>query len=356
MKNILVYDVAASETGALSVLKDFYNETTSTNAEIKWVFIVSTPELSAKDNVIVLRYPWVKKSWLHRIWFEQFIAPVLAKKHRADLVFSLQNVIVPHTKVPQILYVHQSLPFAEYRFKLREQRLFWIYQNIIGKKIIESIRRARKVIVQTNWMKEACVHKAAVSNDKVAVIPPYVSLDNIPRYIDALESRKVFFYPAGPFSYKNHMLILKACVLLKQRGITDYKVIFTLTGHENTYSEKLFAYAKQEELNIVFMGAVSREDVFSLYSTSVLIFTSVIETFGLPMLEARRAGAIIIALDMPFSREVLDGYHNAHFCSDDCEITEIMAECLDMKIEYTEVYEHFNKESPRITDILLKMI
>lgn len=335
--NILVYDIAASETGALSVLKDFHDEVLKTDKENRWIFAVSSPELPGAENVEIKRYPWVKKSWLHRLWFDYFTSRKLIRDANPGLIFSLQNLIVPHSKTPQIIYLHQSLPFVLYRFKFNEDRLLWIYQNVIGRKIFKSVKKAEKVIVQTQWMKQACVEKTGIPAEKIAVIPPAVDLSAISEYEDAPENRKVFFFPAGPFSYKNHMLILKACKRLKERGITGYRAILTLTGAENSYTENLKTYAGSEGLNVSFTGALKREETFSLYSKSVLVFPSYIETFGLPLLEAHTAGAIVLASDMPFSREILSGYANSYFfdINDDEKLSEYMEACISGEIKYS---------------------
>ena len=49
------------------------------------------------------------------------------------------------------------------------------------------------------------------------------------------------------------------------------------------------------------------------YNESSLVFPSYIESFGLPLAEARAMGTVIFASDCPFSREVLAGYENAYF-------------------------------------------
>ena len=164
--NILVYDVAASESGALTVLYDFFQEVLENpKDDIHWMFVVSTPELPHSDVIRVIRFPWVKKSWLHRLWFEHFVAPKVAKKNKADLIFSLQNITVPHMRIPQVVYVHQSLPFVAYRFKFMENRLFWIYQNIIGRKIIKSIRQAKKNYC-SNLLDAESLHAACANNER----------------------------------------------------------------------------------------------------------------------------------------------------------------------------------------------
>ena len=63
-KRILVVDVAAHEGGALTILQQYY-QTALNDTDNEYVFCVSLPELSGNDHVTVLRFPWVKRSWLH---------------------------------------------------------------------------------------------------------------------------------------------------------------------------------------------------------------------------------------------------------------------------------------------------
>lgn len=85
--NVLVYDVAASSGGALSVLKDYYNSYVANSDGNHYYFVISTPELASTANITILRYPWIKKSWFHRLWFDYVVAPELVKKLKIDTVF-----------------------------------------------------------------------------------------------------------------------------------------------------------------------------------------------------------------------------------------------------------------------------
>ena len=112
--SIMVYDVAAVESGALSVLCDFYEEIRKTEDTSRhWHFIVSKPEFESTKIITVHRYPWIKKSWLHRLYFDHCVAPRLAKMLDIDEVVNLQNIWIPIKDVFQTIYLHQSLPFAE---------------------------------------------------------------------------------------------------------------------------------------------------------------------------------------------------------------------------------------------------
>src|SRR5699024_2925067 len=96
--NIMVFDVPAERRGALSILKDFYNEAKSCeDKSINWFFVISKPNLEETDNIKVLRYPWIKKSWFHRLYFDKIVSPILVRKYNINKIFSLQNVRIPFT-------------------------------------------------------------------------------------------------------------------------------------------------------------------------------------------------------------------------------------------------------------------
>ena len=106
---------------------------------------------------------------------------------------------------------------------------------------------------------------------------------------------------------------MEACEKLVENGMADFQFIFTLNGEENNHIKNLYNKIKEKNLPISFIGGITREEVFNYYSESVLIFPSYIETYGLPMLEAKLHKGIILASDCLFSHEILDGYKNAYF-------------------------------------------
>jgi glycosyltransferase involved in cell wall biosynthesis len=111
------------------------------------------------------------------------------------------------------------------------------------------------------------------------------------------------------------MTMLKALVYARNMGLKDYCLILTIHENENKLTQELAEYVKSNALNVRFVGSLPRENVFELYTQSVLLFPSYVESFGLPLLEARLTGTPIIASDCPFSREILDGYNRAEFFS-----------------------------------------
>lgn len=309
---IMVFDVPAENGGALSVLYEFYDEF-NLDQENEYIFVLSLPELKETSNIKILRFPWIKKSWVHRIYFDRFIAPKLIKEYGVDQILSLQNMIIPHAKVYQSVFVHNALPFSEYRFKFKEDKLLWVYQNIIGKGIIKSIKKADHVIVQTNWMKKKCVEQLRVIPEKIEVKPPRIDIEVKKTFEKTKESMSTFFYPASGVLFKNHKVVVDACLMLKEEGINDYKVIFTLKGDENEHIAYLYNIVDKNKLPIEFIGSLTREEVFDFYTKSILIFPSYIETVGLPLIEAKIHETPIIASDCDFTHEILDGYEKAFY-------------------------------------------
>lgn len=325
---IMVFDVAAETGGALSILEEFYNETVKhEDKNIEWIFVLSKPTFKETDNVKIIRFPWIKKSWIHRIFFDYIIAPKLVRKYSPDEVLSLQNVIIPRIKkVKQVLYVHQSLPFVNYKFSFKENKKFWIYEKIIRIKILNSIKKSDQVIVQTQWMKKLCTEKTNVKAHKIVVRPPKIEIYPKKVFEFNEKSLKTFFYPASGHYYKNHRLIVKACERLKKYGVSDYEVIFTLKGDENEHIASLYNIVKNNDLPIKFIGSLTKEEVFDFYTKSILIFPSYIESVGLPLLEAKKHETPILASDCAFSHEILSEYKNSYFFNpfDEIELAELM--------------------------------
>ncbi|MBT3319422.1 MAG: glycosyltransferase [Clostridia bacterium] len=327
--NILVVDVAASESGALSILNQYFDELQSDTAN-QYFFCVSTPKLTDSGNITVLKFKWVKKSWLHRLYFDYATARKLIKKHNIARILSLQNTIVPMTKLSQTVYLHQALPFVDYKFKLRENKKMWIYQNVISRFISRSVIKADKVIVQTKWMKDAVAVRCKISGDKIDIIAPKIAPSKY-TFKDTKQTRSTFFYPASAYTYKNHEVILQACELLQKAGQSDFSVTFTLNGAENEHAARLLKAAQAQSLKISFEGVLSHELVMQMYSKSVLLFPSYIESYPLPLAEARNTNTYIIASNLPFSKEILEGYDKAIFF--DAFSAQELAEAMKSLIE-----------------------
>lgn len=312
---VLICDMHASESGALAILTDLYHQIRAyEDQSVKWVLVVSTPSFQPVENIIVERYPWVKRNWAFRYWFDTVAIRGILKKHRPDQVVSLQNKGIPFRKGRQTVYLHQALYLTHHRMDIRKDgKRLWFYQNVLSRLAFCSLRKADCTVVQTRWMKDALARKAGIPPERIVLQPPDISGNPIGQYRDTPENRRRFFYPAIGVTYKNHRTLLNALKYARDKGLGEHELVLTVQPTENTYTKSLFAYAKEHDLHVVFGGPVPREQVFEMYTRSTLVFPSCVESFGMPLLEARLSGSPVIASDTPFCREVLAGYEKADF-------------------------------------------
>lgn len=297
---IVVNDIAASTGGAMTVLRDFYNAVCKYGGENEWIFLLGDRYFEETDNVKIVILPEIKKSRIKKLVFDFFTGRRFIEKLNPDAVFSLQNIITFGLKVPQTVYIHQSIPFQavkRFSFLKPSERNLAVIQHLIGKIIKLSAKKSDRIIVQTKWMKDAVCSICGI--DEFKVYTAFPSVDSARAAGGESFDRNTFFYPTADEIYKNNDCIYKASGILENKGI-DHHITLTLPSERSTD-------------RITCTGRLPYNEVVGRYCTSTLIFPSYMETFGYPLAEARMVGAIVLASDTPFSREVLDGYENAYF-------------------------------------------
>lgn len=311
ISKILIYNTAANNSGALSILHSFY-EKASNDCDNKYEFILSLPVFQETKNVKIKRFPWIKQSWLHRIYFDLFIANRIVREIKPDEVISLQGLIIPFCKGKQTLYIQNSLFFSEYRIGIFTNFNLWVRQNVLGYLVKYSIKHANKIITQTRTVKNACVRECKIDDSLVVVEYPRIDVKMIKKFNEQVDCN-TFFYPATPLEYKNHIGIVKACMELKRKGLTDYTVIFTVEGTETKCAKYLIKLVDKYKLPIKFIGFLKRSEVFKWYSKSILLFPSFIESFPVPLTEAMLSNTPIISANMEYAREILNGYKKVNY-------------------------------------------
>jgi glycosyltransferase involved in cell wall biosynthesis len=107
---------------------------------------------------------------------------------------------------------------------------------------------------------------------------------------------------------------------------------------------------------VVTLGIIPYEEVIALYSrVNALVFPSYIETFGLPLTEAAFFGLPIIAADLPYAKEVLDGYEGVTFVNH--QDAEAWGEAiLKLCLTPTKCYSPFRKEGTNSWATLFEII
>lgn len=301
MKNILVIDVAAEKGGALSVLNE-YIEKFSKDSDNNYYFVLSKVSREDVNNIHFIQLPWVKRTHLHRMYFDLLYIRRLISKYNIDELYSLQNNAFLIKTIPQTVLLHNALFFTERRFSFVESKRIWLYQNIISNYVKLSLINADTIVVQANWIKSLLVEKWGLNKSKVVVCKPNIQIPNIQKEV-SLPKNTLLFYPANGALYKNHIILLRA---FNKLNSSYYSLVFT--GTIDNLNMECRNYIIQNGLNVYFLGHLSKEEIYYVYQNSILVFPSLVETVGLPLLEVRQIGGIIIVSDLPYAKEALENY------------------------------------------------
>ncbi|MBE8822128.1 glycosyltransferase [Enterococcus faecium] len=306
---IVVNDIAASEGGAMSVLKDFYEEVKEFGADHEWIFLLGDYYLEETPNIKVYVYPEIKKSWLKRLNFDFYFGKNIVNEFKPDIYLSLQNTATLGIKCNQYVYLHQPLPYQKEKkfsfFKVEEFK-YALYQKLIGKVFNGLFKLTNsKIIVQTEWMKKEVEKKL---QNQVYISQPKIKLETEDFKIQlGICNLRHFFFPASNLIYKNHKLIFDA---LKYTKDSQIKIYLTIDKNELPKEHR-------GDNRIICLGKIKREQVFTLYQQKVLLFPSYIESFGLPLLEAKCFQTCILAANTDFSREILKDYSMVYYFDKD---------------------------------------
>jgi glycosyltransferase involved in cell wall biosynthesis len=340
---IVVNDIAASEGGALSVLEDLYNKIVEYNDKNEWIFLISDDYLEPKDNIKIIKLPQIKKSWIKRINFDFFHGKNLINDLAPDVYVSLQNTATLGVKMKQIVYFHQVIPFqVDYKFNLfkKKEIKLWIYQNIGRYVYLKLFEHSNAdIVVQSKWL--AKLMQQNLNND-FYVSQPSVTSELSKFKFDSMKNKKKcrFFFPTSDFVYKNYKVIIEAVKILNENHIGGFEVILTLSPEEH-----------DEIANINYIGKITRTDVYKIMTESVLVFPSIIESYGLPLIEGMMIGCPIIAADLEYAHETSDGYKNIVFF--DSNSPHNLAEKMENMIKNNDyVYSKYNRKESDKSELL----
>jgi glycosyltransferase involved in cell wall biosynthesis len=147
------------------------------------------------------------------------------------------------------------------------------------------------VLVASEFVRDDVVGAFDVDPERVAVVAP-----GVPTALHAVQPNPsrgdvpFALYPAQPWKHKNHLRMLEAIALLKARG-TEVPVVFS--GPPNPHDQAVRQRSHDLGLDrlVRFRGYVTDAQLALLYQQArCLVFPSLFEGFGFPVLEAFTAG------------------------------------------------------------------
>ena len=341
-KKIVVFSgVNLTVAGPLSIIQDAaerFEELYSNKFHL--VLIVHSKLLFSNllnnPNVTIKEYPWVKKSYLFRCYFEWVHCWFLSKKIKPFLWLALHDMTPNVSAKKRVVYCHNATPFYKIsKEEFQSEKKFFLFTLFYKYLYRVNIRKNDFVIVQQNWMKKEFENAFKIKN--VLVAQPDFKIN-----YTSLEKEKnpyqvfTFFYPSFPRPFKNFETACEAAKLLKTKNI-NFQLLLTLTGNENKYASML-----KEKYNSIdqvkFIGLQNRNTTLEIMNNAnCILFPSKLESWGLPLTEAKFFNKNILVADLNYAHETLADYKQACFfpVNDAKKLSELMEKAINNNLHFT---------------------
>jgi glycosyltransferase involved in cell wall biosynthesis len=217
-----------------------------------------------------------------------------------------------HPKIPTVCVVHD----VQYRdYPTLFTKLDWRERDI---HLRLACRRAKRLICPSSFVRRTIEATQLALTGQVAEIPhatqarlPLVDRGTAEEALSSrgLTPRGYLLYPANFWKHKNHEMLLAAFSLFLRRGERPLmKLVCTGESGARRDDLKRLAGAMGLAEAVVFPGFVAVEEFAALMrGARALVFPSLYEGFGMPVLEAMREGVPVACSDRTSLPEVAGG-------------------------------------------------
>lgn len=283
-------------SGQFRYAVDLINGLVEAQSPYRFLFLGSKPEPIAEvAQVFAQSYDWKYEAiprlngrgWLYR---EQAQYLRMLRKLNINLLHALHTFVPIYPPVPVVETVYDLMYelFPDYSAAVqsREYRMHkWAFERFVTRAI--AISKTTALDLSRLW------HYPANQIDVVYLGPKLPAIDRVQR-----QEPPVILSPYNLEPRKNLSLLLRAAAILKASGLEFRLVLFGRAAideaRERAFRQELSQLGLESRTELT--GRVSDEELVRWYaSSSVFVFPSLYEGFGLPVLEAMSAGARVVA-------------------------------------------------------------
>jgi len=233
------------------------------------------------------------------LW-EQWALPKAAKKYQVDILHCTSNTAPIWCSIPLVLTLHDII-FLEPRDKQNKslyQNLGWLYRRLDVPKILDKCRR---IITVSNFEMENIVSKLNIPRERMAMIyngynnwfKPIEDQNEV--YKKYIQEEGFFFFLGNTDPKKNTERTLVAYSQYLKQSTIKRKLL--MADLDSEYLNGIIERNQIENIRnyIVMPGYIVNSDLPYIYNSAfAFLYTSLRESFGIPLLEAMACGTPVI--------------------------------------------------------------
>lgn len=254
----------------------------------------------------VLAFPPARHPYLWYVYFEYSI-PYVLRKLKPDLFLSPDGWLSLRTDVPQVDVIH------DLNFEYRKDFLQSKFQKYYVKYFPQFARKAARLATVSEFSKRDLHNFYGIDEDKIDVVYNGSSSRFMPLSREQQIKAKVkyawgcdyFLFVSAIHKRKNLANMLKAFDAFKESTDTDMKFVVAgeQFGNQDDVNEAL--RTMRHAADVRFLGYVTAEELGELMgSAHALVYASLFEGFGIPILEAFAAETAVITSNVTSMPEV----------------------------------------------------
>lgn len=283
---------------------------TANHPEHRFIFLFDRSfdkEFIFSDNIQPLIIPPpTRHPVLWKIWFD-YSMPFYLKKHKPDLFLSTDGYLSLSLNIPSVDVIH-DINFEHY-----PQDLPRMFSNYYRKYFPQFAYKAKRIATVSEFSKNDICEKYKVEPGKVDVV--YDGVSDLFNPVDENTKSKTrgkytsgsqyFVFVGMLHPRKNISNLLIAFDKFKKQKESAVKML--IVGQKKWWSEEMRqAYeTMQFQKDVLFTGRLPMEELVKVVASALaMTYVSYFEGFGIPVIEAMRAGTAVITSDCTSMPEV----------------------------------------------------
>jgi glycosyltransferase involved in cell wall biosynthesis len=266
----------------------------------QFIFIFDRPFdrrfIFSSNITAVVVGPPARHPLLWKYWYDIRV-PGILKRYKADIFVAADGLCSLTTKIPQLIVVH-DLAFLHYPAHIRKSHLLFFKRYV--PKFLE---KAKSIVTVSEYSKQDILLNYGISPDKVNVV--YSAAKEIFKPIpgDIAENTKMkytggtefFLYVGAVHPRKNLVNLLKAFSIFKKRQKSNLKLVLVgrLAWKYDSFIHNLKKYKYRQD--VLLPGYLTEDELAKMMAAAyALVYPSLFEGFGVPVLEAMKCHVPVI--------------------------------------------------------------